>query len=171
MQTYKYISILACVSCFLFLYACEKNEVQKSSTNTNLGEKILPRGDCIECPGLTECCCAVWFQDGETLADLRFCGTSNGMDNCSGDETDNCSSFHGGGLDILLNSFNPREPFCINENAPFWIENIATVGIAEIIVTCQGDMTNPDTLHLQIPPGQRLYFSTNGSCELEPCDN
>jgi hypothetical protein len=156
--------IMLCLAGIALFAACDKATLQSDS------QSLQSRGDCDECPALNECCCGVWLQPFEQTADLIFCGTSNGLDNCSGDAVGNCESFSGGGQQIQLHYINnPKDPFCMIQGEAFWVYNNEPSGVVNIIITCQNNLTTPDTIHLQIPAGQRRYVGTNNSCEVGLC--
>ena len=155
----------------IFVYsACDQGTDQHNTTmKPNDDIALSNRGDCDLCPGDDECCCMVFLQPSGTAVTLAFCGTSNGGSVCVGAATGNCPSFSGGGQTLVLSLDEPRKPFCMDENAPFYIQNTSGTTTALIIITCQADMTPPDTMWLQIPAGGFRYISTNGSCVVDPC--
>lgn len=151
--------------------ACDQIDDQQIRDTIATGENELTvRSDCPACPGDEECCCIVWLQPTGTPVTLFFCGTSNGLASCTGSATGNCEAFSGGGLTVMLTSGEPRKPFCVNENSPFYISNTSLANPALIIITCQGDLFPPDTMWLQIPANTTRYIETNTDCEVEPCD-
>lgn len=155
----------------LIYISCELGSDQHNSIlMPNDDVALTTRGDCDECPGDEECCCAVWGQPGFPDAMLQFCGTSNGLSACSGAATGNCPSFSGGGLFRTLDGDNPRQTFCVGENSPFYVRNLSGTTTARIIITCQADMTPPDTMWLQIAPGAYRYIETNNTCEISLCE-
>lgn len=166
----KYTASFSFLICFLLisLISCEKVEIQKS---TFPGSQIQQREivECNECP-MGDCCCAVWLQDQIFgYADLYICGTTDGIENCSGEATGGCSSFSGGGQELeLIGNDTPRRGFCIEPGEAFWIANIGG-SPAYIYVTCQYDQTGPQTLQLTIPATSRVYIGSNGECEIDPC--
>lgn len=151
--------------CLFFFLACDKPQLHQITTVTDT-EQILLRSDC------DECCCAVWLEDGDDEAFLFICGIVDGPDMCSGAPPCEASTFTGLGdefdLDIL---FNPRMPFCMDEAGGFWIYNYDPNDVANIIVSCQGELTNPDTVHLHIQPLAKVYYKAGTSCFLGPCNN
>ena len=166
MEKYSFFLILTCMTCLSYI-SCEKTGIQYNHTD-NLPLE-LRRGDCEECPGVDECCCGVSLDGDATNATIRLCGTSDGAGACAGSDT--CgNSFSGGGQQIVLNSIsNPKQAFCMLEGSPFWIYNAGT-GNAEIVITCQGDLTVPQLIQLHLSPGDSIYYETNGSCLLSECD-
>lgn len=153
------------------LTACVQEESQSHATLVpNDDVALSSRGDCDECPGANECCCAIWFQPlFSGNFNLVFCGTSNGGNLCSGAATGMCSSFSGGGLTLSLSLTETWKPFCMDEDAPFYIYNSNPSDTAELVVSCQIDLTPPDTLWIKIPPLEYVYIYNNSSCELGPC--
>ena len=147
--------------------SCEQTELHKSGTNGH--RQIEFRGDCDLCPGEEECCCQVWlFHDD--LAHLEICGTSDGIDACSGDDVCGSGSISGGGKTFDLDEMvNPEEPFCMLEGKGFWIRNTSSTDDADIKLSCQSDWTNPQILTIHLDPLDKFYYETNGSCILTLC--
>ena len=165
MTNYRFFLILTCMTC-LFYISCEKTGLQTTSNNDN--KPIQTRGDCDECPGVDECCCAVWLDDDYNAADLRFCGTSDGASACSG--VSYCgTAFSGGGQQLNLSDPNERKKtFCMNQGSPFYVVNYSSSPTG-IIISCQDGFANPDTVHRKIQGLDTFYFETNALCELAPC--
>ena len=166
------VSILTLLSFLFILQACEDvNDQANHLVTPNDNIPISTRGNCDLCPDDDECCCAVWLQPGNTSANVVLCGTSNGAAACIGSATGNCPSFTGGGVLALLTSDAPIQPFCLNEGTPLYLRNLSNSSTANIIVSCQVDITMaPDTMWLQIPPLATVYIQGNSSCVLLPCN-
>ena len=165
------VNIIACMTFLLMHTACDQGDDQHIPVSVLSSEhELSTRSDCPACPGDEECCCIVWLQPGAQSASLFFCGTSNGLAACTGSATGNCEAFSGGGLSISLDNNAPRQPFCVNEDSPFYIRNTSLLNMANIIITCQGDLFPPDTMWLQIPANTTRYIETNTDCEVTPCD-
>ena len=167
MKTSRSFSILFCMIGMFLISACEKAE-----THLNTEKSLQARGVCEECPSTQYegCCCAVFLQPFQTLAEISLCGSTDGVDNCSGDpQTSNCESFSGGGKSFTLTDEMPRMPFCMEQGTAFWIANIGN-SIAHVIITCQNELSNPDTTWLHIPVATRLYFTPNSNCVIGPCE-
>lgn len=170
MKKSKFINLIACMTFLLMHTACDRGDDQHIPISVFSSEhELATRSDCPACPGDEECCCIVWLQPTGTPVNLFFCGTSNGLASCTGSATGNCEAFSGGGLAVSLTTMEPRKPFCVNENSPFYISN-TSLNQALIIITCQGDQFPPDTMWLQIPGGTTRYIETNADCEVAPCD-
>lgn len=169
MKNTNFFIILICYLFILGITSCERTDLQKSSPNDS--GKIIPRAeDCEDCPNVSDCCCAVWLEDPDQNAFLQLCGTTDGPNSCSGSPICGILSPSGGGQTINLDDVNiPRANFCMLPGYPFWIYNYHGSDVSNIIISCQAGLTNPDTLHLHIPAGNRFYFETNGSCVLDPC--
>ena len=164
------IIILSTVSMFM-IFSCDRTSDQHNQMlKPNDDVALVTRGDCDECPGDEECCCAVWLQPGAPDVSLQFCGTTNGLSACAGAATGSCPSFSGGGLFRTLDSGNPRKTFCVGESSPFYVRNLSGTTSANIIITCQADITPPDTMWLQIPPNGYKFVSTDDTCELSSCE-
>ena len=100
---------------------------------------------------------------------LYLCGTSDGLDNCSGEAVNNCDAFTGGGQALPLDPGTPRRGLCIDPGKAFWIANTGGTTV-NIYVTCQYDQTNPQTIPLTIPPYSRVYIGSNGECVIAECE-
>jgi hypothetical protein len=164
------ILMLSLVSMFIIPSCDQTSDLHNSNLKPNDDVALTTRGNCTLCPDDDECCCAVWLQPGNQSASLFICGTSNGVVACIGSASGNCPSFTGGGVLASLNSTDPLQPFCLNEDTPFYIRNLNPSVIANIIVSCQVDLVAPDTMWLQIPGGATVYIQGNSSCVLEPCN-
>ncbi len=168
MKKIQYQIVFSCFCLFMMSLGCEKADLQKSTANKAM--QIEQRGECEECPGFTECCCFVELEDGDDDAYVIFCGTSDGPDNCTGAPSCGEASFSGLGETFDLESTGvSRYLFCMYENGGMWIYNYHASDVANIIISCQAELTNPDTVHLHIKPLHKVYYRTNGSCELDPC--
>lgn len=156
---------------FISFTSCEDvNDQSNQEFTPNDKTALTTRGDCDLCPGDDECCCAVWYQPTQTgTFILQFCGTSTAGTACIGAAIGNCPSFSGGGISRTLTTMDNRKTFCVNENSPFYIYNTSTTDTIRIIVSCQIDITPPDTMWLKIPPLQFKYIETNANCEVGPC--
>ncbi len=166
-----FLNIMLCMISMLLLVACtQESDTRINTQNANDNTPLTTRGDCDDCPGDDECCCAVWLQPGATSATLQFCGTSNGLSACLGAATGNCPSFTGGGLFRDLDTDEPRKTFCVGENSPFYVRNLSATLTANIIITCQSDQTAPDTMWLQIAPSGFVYIETSNACVVTPCE-
>src|SRR3989337_4198553 len=109
-------------------------------------------------------CCGIWLQPNETSAFISICGTTDGLDACTGQPNSPCTNFSGGGYSFMLMTDDPRKPFCMEPGTSMWVANTHHTNIAKIIISCQGHLTNPDTTWLQIPPMTRWYFNVNTDC-------
>lgn len=170
MKMSPFFYTLMIMSMIITYSACDQSaDSHENNLRPNDDVALSTRGDCDLCPGDDECCCMVFLQPTGTGVTLAFCGTSNGGSVCLGSATGSCPSFSGGGQIISLTTDEPRKPFCMDENAPFYIQNTSATTTALIIITCQSDLTPPDTMWLQIPPGQFRYIQTDGNCAVGPC--
>lgn len=168
MKTNSFLPIMICSFCSILFMSCDKTELQKGFTEPFQIEPFTYRSDCEECPDENECCCGVELEFFDSHADIDVCGTSNGMGLCFG--SDDCgSTFSGGYLDLELDTDESRKLFCMNKNSPFWIHNYHATDPAYIVITCQGDLISPQFVHIQLDPGETLYYETNGSCTIIPC--
>ena len=151
-----------------YLQACEDSIFNKSRRVNEEPSSIFYRSDCQECPDDDECCCYVEL-NGSDEAFLQFCGTSDGGGSCSGDPVCGLLSPTNGGQTINLDNFNPRQKFCMLQGYPFWITNSSTTDDVDIIISCQGDLTNPQEIMIHLDPLETVYIETNGSCQVGEC--
>ena len=128
--------------------------------------------ECEDCP-VDDCCCVVEIlsTSSDPFTDINLCGTSDGTDAC-GPATPGSPCFSnvsGGGQTFNLHvTNNPREVFCMNKNATFWLANTGN-GIVDLEVTCQHNLTSPITYQFTITPSDRIYINNDGDCEVEKC--
>ena len=112
----------------------------------------------------------VYLQNPETEdADITLCGTSDGPDNCTGAVFGDCEVNNNGGHTFILDEFNDKERFCMLQGSSFWIKNNSTTLSANIFISCQEDITNPQILQVTIPPNSRYFYDVSGSCSLTLC--
>ena len=173
MKNLNFYKILICFGVLWLTYSCEKADQTTTGIVAN-NEQLTSRvvSSCDNCPNDDDCCCAVWLQDiFNTAASLRFCGTTDGPNSCTGDAVGECPSLSNGGQDISLfpGIGNFRKLFCVAPGSTFWIRNIHPTDDAIIYLSCQYDITNPQVLTITIPAGYTFTYSTNGSCLLSRC--
>lgn len=170
MKTSLSFSILLCMTSMFLITSCEKADVQNSRIVNYDGVIIEYRSDCIDCPDLNECCCAVYLQNpGMDEAQLFLCGSSDGSENCTGAVFGDCEVNNNGGHEFDLHEFNDKERFCMLQGGSFWIHNTNTSDPAYIYISCQEDITNPQVIQVTIPANSRYFYDVNGSCELTLC--
>lgn len=160
---------IVCFFLLAFNYACEKADLQKSSTvdDVKIENRDVP-DDCEDCP-VDDCCCLVQMTQGSATLDL--CGTSSPLFS-----TTACGPTIAGGCTIsgyLLTTFldasgSPSSyHFCMAKGTPFYIQSSH---IATARITCQAGAANPQTVSVTFnTPGGKAYYSVNESCELVPC--
>ncbi|MEP6648154.1 MAG: hypothetical protein ABJC12_13775 [Saprospiraceae bacterium] len=164
------ISFFFSLICFCLVLAtsCEKADIQKTSISDN--EKIQSRNvpdDCDNCP-VNDCCCLIQLTEGNTTLDI--CGSSSPLVSATP-----CSAgagtcvINGYLLSTTLNAGGTPSTyhFCMAKGVPFCIQssNAATARI-----TCQAGSTSPQTVTVNFnTPGNKAYYTVNGSCELIPC--
>ena len=124
--------------------------------------------DCGDCP-VDDCCCGIELLTDVSVT-IELCGTSDGPSDCGPfDPGGSCSTVQGGGQSFnLIFSTNPRGVFCMDKNADFMIGNTGNNAI-QIRVTCQNDLTNPQSDTITIPAQTRVYYHNDGDCEVDPC--
>jgi hypothetical protein len=151
----------------LYLTSCEKAEIQKSSIVT---QSIETRGDCDECPDNDQCCCFITLQPNEDYAEFIICASSSGVGTCFGQASGSCDAFSGTSYAITLTDpGTPKVDFCSLVSGPFVIINTSGTLPANVIISCQNYLTNPDTVWVQLPVSGRKFIQSNGDCELGPC--
>src|SRR6187455_2525111 len=114
----KFIRFQNIIFCFCFMalsYSCEKAELQKSIPNDTV--QVDPRGDCLDCPALNECCCIIEWTGG-VGGYFRLCGTSDG-DAVTCEIDPSPCEYDIDGLQhsmFFLDGDNPTHNFCMAEN-------------------------------------------------------
>ncbi len=169
MKNITFFIILICSVFVIGIYGCERTELQKSSNNNGL---ITPREitDCSQCPNEDDCCCGIELKDIVSgHASLRLCGTTDGGNACTATPPASCSFISGGGQSTTLNSSNPKLGFCMIKGNALMIQNLSSTDTAKIYISCQYDLTHPQTLQVNIPPNSFYYAGTNNSCEIAEC--
>ena len=173
-----YLAFFSLLSAATYL-GCEKTGIppagevllESPSTPAPATGALADRADdCGDCP-VDDCCCGIEILSGGLpQADIVLCGTSDGTDNCGPvSPGGGCPTISGGGQSFTLNiSTNPRHIFCISKNAAFEIGNLES-GSIRIRITCQAELTNPQDSILTIPATSKVYYQTNGDCEVDPC--
>jgi len=171
MKKYHFFNILLCFVFTTSISSCERTELQKASTNSS--ELITPREitACDQCPNETDCCCGIELQDVVNgSANLRLCGTTDGVGSCLAPSPPNpCISISGGGQSTgTLYSGDPKHGFCMAPGTSFYVQNLSSAA-ADIYITCQDDVTFPQKLTITIPGNTTYYFNTNSGCEVARC--
>jgi len=149
---------------------CEKADLQKSTPNDTV--QIEPRGDCLDCPAMDECCCIIEWTGGDP-GYFRICGTSDG-DAVTCEIDPSPCDYDINGLQhsmFLLNSTNTTHNFCMNENAAFQIYRFALpTGATSVRINCRRNQLNPGWTMETFNDEDRSSYDVNGSCNLEgPC--
>ena len=151
--------------------SCEKAD-QTTASNSAVNGQLTNRtvAACEDCPNVTDCCCSVELVDPQASVVFRFCGTSDGTGTCTGSLT-GCPSFSGGGQAITLGpgAGNFRKLFCMVPGNGFWVQNTDLGNSHSIILSCQYDVTNPQTFPITIPAGGTVYFTTTAGCVVDDC--
>ena len=159
----------------MFFIACEKAEIQQSTTSmVPIEERSCPIDDCEDCP-VDDCCCSIEILSDPGLGvTLDFCGTSGNCPttmSCSVGGLGNCPDINGFKETITFLSQSQIELFCVPKNAPFGITLASpTNQTHQVRLTCQVGQLNPQfvTFTLNSPPA-RPYWETNDGCELISC--
>ena len=153
----------------LMISACEKAEIQNSTTST---KPIEARDHCVEecadCP-VNDCCCSITLTEGSSV-DLELCGTTDpclSTMSCGPTEAGDCM-IEGYILNLTLTTGTPTEFFCVGKNTPFYI----TAGSpASARITCRVGQSPPQfvTAVFNSPPNDKAYYKVNGDCEIASC--
>jgi hypothetical protein len=183
----KRIIILLASFLLLFLLvvlSCDKSELQEQTGNkiaNEHSEVVNPNTDwidgtlqsradsCADCP-IDDCCCAIQIV-ATGSADINLCGTSDGTDNCGpADPGSPClSSVSGGGQTFTLDyTTAPRHLFCMDKNATFWVSNLEDYSV-DLWLSCQHDLTTPQSVQFSLAGGTTFFFNTNSSCVVDTC--
>jgi hypothetical protein len=142
--------------------SCEESTIKEVDASVTTRDD-----DCEECE---ECCCAISL-DGDTEATLHICGTTDGAGACSA--TTNCvnSDPSGGGQFVsLTSSLNPWQTFCMAEETALRITNLSSTDDADVTLTCQYKLGNPQTIQITIPANSTEDVDVDGDCEVEQCN-
>ena len=157
----------------MFFIACEKAEIQQSTSSTvPIEERSCPIDDCDDCP-VDDCCCSITLlsDPSPNQVDLQLCGTSGlcpSTTPCSAGSLGMCSDINGDVEFITLPNQFSTAMFCAAKNAPFGI--ISSNGAHTVRITCQVGQANPQTVTIQLNTApDKPYWETNGSCELTAC--
>ena len=149
------------------MMACEKATLHNEQS---LQTELKSRGDCDECPDANQCCCGVWLQPNEDYAEFIICASSSGTGTCFGQSSGSCPPFTGISYAITLTDPTPvKADFCSLLSGPFVIYNTSGTLPANVIISCQNNQINPDTIWVQLPVNGRKFIQSNGNCELGPC--
>ena len=158
----------------LMISACEKAEIQKSSTlsRKEIKDRSCPTQECEDCDPVEDCCCSITLLDAPFFPlDLEFCGTSGpclSTMGCDDDDLGICGDLTGFIENISLPTQFSTALFCVPKNAPFAIKS-ANQNL-RVRLTCQVGQFTPQTVTIQLnTPPDKPYWQTDGSCELEPC--
>jgi len=169
----KKIQILRIVCFFLlsFNYACEKADFQKPPLQ-EVYAVTLRTEDCTDCP-IDDCCCGIQWLSGNQSLTIQFCGTSGSRlsnETCEATPPSPCSQISGYLFGpVNLNSITPKQAFCMNPGDSFVIY-VGGNGFASFRITCQDDMSNPQSITVTLTGGNRYYFDTNGGCDVVECN-
>jgi len=171
MRKNNVLPILFCMFSMFVISACEKAEIQKTTTSTVPihSRFACPVDDCDDCPP-ADCCCSVQLLSAPP-ATIHFCGTSGECVTdmaCSAENVGNCPDINGFKEIFTFQNQFQTELFCVPKNAPFGIT--FSSGTHQVRITCQVGQSNPQfvTMTLNTPP-DKPYWSTNDNCELTNC--
>ncbi|HEY3384947.1 MAG TPA: hypothetical protein VGK46_00465 [Saprospiraceae bacterium] len=169
MKNYQFLYIL-CFCLVSLSYGCEKAELQKSIPNDTV--QIDPRGNCIDCPGMDECCCIIEWTGGDP-GYFSICGTSDGDAATCEIDPSPCENDIDG-LQHSMFFLGPNDlthNFCMNENAAFQIYRFASPsGATSVRFHCRRNQFNPSWTTETFNEEDRSSYDVDGSCILEgPC--
>jgi hypothetical protein len=172
MKNITFFSIMICVSFILGTVGCEKADIQKSLPNDQV--KIQNRDvpdDCEDCP-VTDCCCGVELLSGQN-ATFWLCGTSvptTSID-CGPTQPGTCYQIQGYILPFLVTSTDQFKYFCMSEDNSFYIQNRnPSGGSTTIRITCQAGQLGPQSVDVELAPGNTAYYTVNDECEVHACN-
>lgn len=170
MKKFHFLFIFCCFCLFVINYGCEKADLQKSTPNDTV--QIEPRGDCLDCPGANSCCCFIEYVSGDA-GKFSLCGTTSG-DAVSCEIDPSPCGYEVDGLQHTsfdLNSFNPIQYFCVDENTAFQIYRyLSPNGTTLVRYGCQRSSLSGQIIYESFTDEERILYDVNGACELEPCD-
>ena len=171
----KKIHLSIFIFCFFLVainYGCEKTDLQKSLPNDQV--KIQNRDvpdDCEDCP-VTDCCCGVEHLSGP-FATLWLCGTSVPTTSiaCGPSQPGTCFEIDGFILPFSVSMNDQFKYFCMTEDNSFYIQNRNTAGASTTIrITCQAGQLGPQSVDVELGPGNTAYYSVNDECEVHACN-
>jgi hypothetical protein len=143
--------------------SCEESNLKGIDAN------VTTRDD--DCEDCEECCCAICL-DGDTEATLHLCGTTDGAGACMASPPNcNFANPSGGGQFVsLTSSVNPWQTFCMNEESVLRITNLSSTDDADVTLTCQYKLGNPQTIQITILANDTEDVDVDGDCEVEQCN-
>jgi len=171
----KNLNIAYFLSCYLLvtvLFSCEKADLQKSIPidQAKIQNRDVP-DDCDDCP-VTDCCCGVQYLSGASV-NLWLCGTSvptTSID-CGPTQPGTCYEIEGFILPFTVSNQDQFKYFCMSENNSFYIQNRNTSGFATTVrITCQAGQLGPQSVDVELGPGNTAYYSVNDECEVHACN-
>jgi hypothetical protein len=169
-NTIFYLTFI-CSLFILSMIGCEKSTDQSTTKNAMREDMLNTRAieECADCPNGSDCCCVIQLVSTDNPLSLTLCGTTDGNTTCSTSAPSPCSSITGGGQSKTLSSLDTKLLFCLAPGNSLAVTNNNTSGIAIITITCQHDITNPQTVLDTIPFGFTHFYLTNGSCVTSEC--
>ncbi len=159
-------------SLVLTTVGCEKADLQKSIPfdQAKIQNRDVP-DDCDDCP-VTDCCCGVEYLSGASV-NLWLCGTSVPTTSiaCGPSQPGNCFEIEGFILPFNVNNSDQFKYFCMSEDNSFYIQNRNTSGGSTTIrITCQAGQLGPQSVDVELGPGNSAYYSVNDECEVHACN-
>ncbi len=161
-------TLLLSFLCLAILSALLGISCEEPSMKTTDSKVTMRDDDCEDCQ---ECCCAISL-DGDTEATLQLCGTTDGAGACTGSPP-NCNfanPYGGGQFAALTSSLNPWQIFCMAEETVLGIVNLSSTDDANVTVTCQYKLGNPQTIQITIPASEARYVDVDGDCAVAVCN-
>ena len=164
----KNLFFLLLSSFTLCLTSCEKAESDHAK-HERLG---IRAESCQYCPD-NDCCCYVELVGLATLANLKFCGTTNpdiSTNVCGPIELENCPTINGFEWeeDLTPGQFTGNEFFCVEPGTSFMI-GVGPSSGTSISFTCQYGSLNPQWVNLNLSAGEKRYYTVDDGCELAEC--
>ena len=162
-------SFLLSFTCLIILTALLGTSCEEPAMKLTDSKITVRDDDCEDCND--DCCCAISL-DGDTEATLHLCGTTDGAGACMASPPNcNFADPSGGGQFISLTSaLNPWQIFCMAEETVLRITNLSSTDDADVTITCQYKLGNPQTIQINIPPDETSDVDVDGDCEVDECN-
>ncbi len=158
------------------MISCDRQDSSLQSMSSGPQVQLANRtiDDCDQCPvsDPPHCCCAVELVDGGP-ADLLICGTYNSSPSLL------CGTYTLPGSCSTVASYNSylaldlmsitRGLVCLPVGGTFRIVNIGS-NTVYLKITCRINETDPPYVMIELEPNEEVFYVSNGSCFLAPCE-
>src|SRR5687768_10517197 len=122
MKKNNLLPILLCMFSMLVISACEKAEIQKTTTSkVPIHDRSHCIDDCDECAA-NDCCCSIELISGLPMGgplNIQFCGTSTDCVTdtpCSAESVGICANINGFVEHMSFSTVGQIELFCVPKN-------------------------------------------------------